>query len=84
VQVHIHDIDLPWDYMPERSHWYYSEQYLLAASLLAGHRGWDVRLGNAFVSREADLVGELDPLWAELPGVARAGVSFWVETVAST
>ena len=37
VCVHIHDIELPYDYMPERAHWYYSEQYLLAVALLEGH-----------------------------------------------
>src|SRR5579872_598954 len=54
VYVHIHDIELPYDYMPERAHWYYSEQYLLAVALLEGHKNFKVLLPNAFVSREQD------------------------------
>ena len=30
----LHDIELPWDYRPERAEWHYSEQYLLATALL--------------------------------------------------
>ena len=81
VLVHIHDIELPYDYLPERAHWYYSEQYLLAASLLAGHAHYRVVLPNAFVSREKDLVATIGPLWQELPGVAFRGSSFWLETM---
>jgi len=80
VLVHIHDIELPYDYLPEHAHWYYSEQYLLAASLLAGHRNYRVVLPNAFVCREQDLVALVNPLWQQLPGVAFRGSSFWLET----
>jgi hypothetical protein len=80
VLVHIHDIELPYDYMPERAHWYYSEQYLLGASLLAGHRNFRVVLPNAYVGREADLVFTLKSLGQQLPGVAFRGTSFWIET----
>lgn len=79
VLVHIHDIELPYDYMPERAHWHYSEQYMLAASLLAGHAHYRVLLPNAFVSREQDLVALVQPLWQQLPGVAFRGSSFWLE-----
>ena len=82
VLVHIHDIELPYDYMPERAHWYYSEQYMLGASLLAGHRNYRVVLPNAFVSHEQELVALVNPLWQQLPGVAFRGTSFWIETVA--
>jgi hypothetical protein len=80
VVVHIHDIDLPWDYPPERAHWYYSEQYLLAVSLLAGHPNYRVLLPNAFVSREA--ATGIEAFWsqAQLAGVPRSGTSFWIET----
>jgi predicted O-methyltransferase YrrM len=80
VLVHIHDIELPYDYMPERAHWYYSEQYMLGASLLAGHRDYRVVLPNAYVSRERDLVELVNPLWQQLPGVTFRGSSFWMET----
>lgn len=83
VLVHIHDIDLPYDYMPERAEWYYSEQYLLAASLLAGHKNFRVVLPNAFVSKEPDCMASLESLWKNprLAGVPPQGVSFWLETV---
>ncbi len=82
VLVHVHDIDLPYDYMPERAEWYYSEQYLLAASLLAGHQGYEVVLPNGFVSQEPDVMDVLRGFWSrpELAGVASKGVSFWLET----
>jgi len=84
VMIHLHDIELPYDYMPERAHWYYSEQYLLAASLLAGHRGYRVALPNAFVSKEQDVASVLDQFWRlpHLTGVPRNGVSFWIEKLA--
>lgn len=81
VLVHIHDIELPYDYSPERAHWYYSEQYMLAASLLAGHQNFRVVLPNAYVSREQDMLGLINPLWLQLPGVAFRGSSFWLEIV---
>jgi hypothetical protein len=83
VLVHIHDIDLPYDYMPERAEWYYSEQYLLAASLLAGHKNFRVVLPNAFVSSEQDCMQPLESLWSDpkLVSVPRKGISFWLETV---
>lgn len=78
VLVHLHDIELPYDYMPERAHWFYSEQYMLAASLLA-KPNFRVVLPNAFISREQDLVALVQPLWQQLPGVAFRGNSFWIE-----
>ena len=83
VLVHIHDIDLPYDYMPERAEWYYSEQYLLATSLLAGHKNFRVVLPNAFVSAEPDCMKPLESLWANptLAEVPRKGISFWLEIV---
>ena len=79
VLVHIHDIELPYDYRPERAHWYYSEQYMLAASLLSGHKNYRVVLPNAYVSHEQDMLGLINPLWLQLPGVAFRGSSFWLE-----
>ena len=81
VRVHIHDIDLPYDYMPERAEWYYSEQYLLAVALLAGHRNFRVVLPNAFISKEPDCMEPVESLWsnAKLTSVRPQGVSFWLE-----
>jgi len=83
VLVHIHDIWLPFDYAPEFSNRYYSEQYLLAVYLLA-RRAESLRivLPNAFVSEDAELRQVLSHLWdrPELAGVVPHGVSFWFET----
>jgi len=87
VLVHIHDIFLPLDYRPwwlERfyPHRYWSEQYLLAASLLAGHGNYDVILPNHYVSMSPQVLSATDALWKEpqLAGVSREGSSFWIQT----
>jgi hypothetical protein len=79
VLVHVHDIYLPYDYPPEWSDRYYSEQYLLAAWLMAEGSRFNVELPNMFVSGDADLSGELHALWeGELGAVQRHGGSFWL------
>ncbi|HZM12183.1 MAG TPA: class I SAM-dependent methyltransferase [Candidatus Limnocylindrales bacterium] len=82
VFVHIHDIYLPFDYPPDRAYWYYSEQYLLAASLLAGHQGYDIVLPNNYISNTPEASSVLEPLWAspQLVGVSGNGSSFWLKT----
>ena len=81
VLVHIHDIYLPADYMPERAGCYYSEQYMLGAQLLAGHQNFEVVLPNAFVGMHPEIGGVLDGFWqeAQMRDVPRGGTSFWVE-----
>ncbi len=82
VLVHIHDICLPLDYPPERAHWFYSEQYLLAASLLGGHAGYDVVLPNYYIGDTPAFAHVLDPLWGDpqMAEVPRTGYSFWLQT----
>ena len=87
VLVHIHDIFLPLDYKPwwlERAypHRYWSEQYLLAATLLAGHGGYEVVLPNHHISITPQLASALDEFWRapQLAEVPRGGSSFWIET----
>jgi hypothetical protein len=82
VIVHIHDIYLPMDYPPDRSHWYYSEQYLLAAGLLAGHKNYEVLLPNFYIASTPGVAGVLTDFWRQpqLAGVAQSGCSFWLET----
>jgi len=77
VLVHFHDIHLPYDYPPEWGHLYYNEQYLLGAYVLGGRLG--VVLPNAFITRDAQLHGILEPVWTapSLKGVATYGGSFW-------
>ena len=87
VLVHIHDIFLPVDYKPWwlqqfYPHRYWSEQYLLAASLLAGHSNYEVILPAHYVSMSPHLARVLDVFWKEpqVEGVPRGGSSFWIET----
>lgn len=82
IRVHIHDICLPWDYPPQRAHWFYSEQYLLAASLLAGHANYQVLMPNAYIGLTHAVSHTLDAFWANphLAGIPPSGSSFWIET----
>lgn len=87
VLVHIHDIFLPLDYKPwwlERfyPHRYWSEQYLLAASLLAGHNNYEILLPAHYVSITPEIASTLDDFWKQpqLAGVPRGGSSFWIQT----
>lgn len=52
VMVHVHDICLPYDYPPSWAKRHYSEQYLLAAFLVAECPWIEVLLPNAYVSHE--------------------------------
>jgi hypothetical protein len=79
VIVHFHDIFLPYDYPPEWNERYYSEQYLLAAWLLARGRAIEIELPNMFLSRDESLAGELSALWSgALATVQQHGGSFWI------
>ncbi len=79
VLIHVHDIHLPYDYPPEWNTRYYSEQYPLAAWLLAEGPHLRIELPNLFVSQDADLASLLKPLWVgALSQVQRHGGSFWL------
>jgi len=87
VLVHLHDIFLPEDYPPYWEyrfypHRYWSEQYLLAASLLAGHSGYDVVLPNYYISKTGNLANILSAFWSDMrvAGVPHGGCSFWLQT----
>ncbi len=78
VLVHFHDIFLPDDYPPDWIGRYYSEQYLLAAYLLAGESSVEVLQANHFIYSDPQLSKVLEPLWADLSHVSRHGASFWI------
>lgn len=82
VLVHVHDISLPYDYESATLDRFYSEQYILAAYLLAEGNHIRVLLPNLFISYDEELKSILDPIWAlpDLRGVDRRGGSFWFET----
>ena len=75
VLVEFHDILLPYDYPPAWKEWYFSEQYLLGAILLAEGKKFDIVLPNYFVSRHPELNHILDPIWRS-PKM-HEGWSFW-------
>lgn len=82
VLVGVHDVYLPDDYPPEITGWWYSEQYLLAAWMLAGPDRLRPVLAGHFASRDPELGRAVDALWARVgvPGIERHGVAFWFET----
>ncbi len=80
VLVEIHDVTLPYDYATEWINRYYSEQYLLAAYILAKGKSFDIILPNTFISHDKELRSVLAPLWEkeEMKNVETHGCSFWV------
>jgi predicted O-methyltransferase YrrM len=80
VLVHLHDILLPRDYPPEWRYRYYSEQYLLAAFLLADPTRFDVVLPNAFIDGDEQLRDLVEPLWRRIGFTEKyAPTSFWLQ-----
>lgn len=80
VIVHIHDVYLPYDYPPDMCERAYSEQYLLAAFVLANPARYQTLLPNYFISQDAELSQVLAPLWQQpaLRGVETHGGSYWL------
>jgi hypothetical protein len=86
VLVGFHDILLPYDYPPEWREFYFSEQYLMAVSLLAEGHKFDIVLPNFFVSKDSELNDVLTPIWDNSKTCAvkkcgwSHGWSFWIQT----
>jgi hypothetical protein len=80
VLVEIHDVTLPYDYPANWVERYYSEQYLLAAYILAKGNMFDIILPNYFISRDNELKRLIWPLRArgELKNISLSGSSFWI------
>ncbi len=80
VVVHIHDIYLPYDYPQFMCDRFYSEQYLLAAFIMANPERFQTILPNFFISEDAELRAILNPIWQQpnLEGVETHGGSFWL------
>jgi predicted O-methyltransferase YrrM len=81
VIVHVHDIYLPFDYPQEMCDRYYSEQYALAAFLLANPQKYHTIMPNYFVSEDQVLNKVLNPIWEHpsMPMVERHGGSYWLQ-----
>jgi hypothetical protein len=81
VLVGIHDIHLPFDYPEPFAGRFYTEQYMLAAWLLA-RPDVDVILPGRFVRSVPELAAEAAALWdgPGLGAVQRHGDAFWMLT----
>jgi hypothetical protein len=81
VIVHIHDIYLPYDYPQFMCDRAYSEQYMLAAFILANPEKYKTILPNYYISEDPSLKQILEPLWnhPNLEGVERHGGSYWLQ-----
>jgi len=81
VVVHIHDIYIPYDYPQFMCDRFYSEQYALAAFLLANPKHYIPMLPNYFISEDVELHGLITDMWEHpnLEGVERHGGSFWLK-----
>lgn len=79
VRVGVHDILLPDDYLPEWDKYYFSEQYLMAAYLLAEAPWLTPLLACNYASSHSELRRILEPLWEQptLKGLDRRGFCFW-------
>jgi len=82
VLVHFHDIYLPYDYPEVWQRRYYSEQYGVAAMLLADlGRRYEIVMANFFVSQDLPLRQQFERLVRAQPGlgdVLPAGSSLWL------
>jgi hypothetical protein len=81
VLVGIHDILWPDDYLPEWEKYYFSEQYLFAAYLLAGCPWIRPVLACNYAANHSELRKVLAPLFSDpaLEEVPQLGYAFWLE-----
>lgn len=81
VLVGVHDILWPDDYLPEWNGYWFSEQYLMGAYLLAEVPWMAPRLACNYAAQQHDLAAVTQPIFDQL-GIAdldRRGFGFWFE-----
>lgn len=81
VIVHVHDIYMPHDYPQFMCDRAYSEQYVLAAYILANPAKYFTICPNFFISEDAELKKILEPVWNHktLETVEKHGGSYWLQ-----
>ncbi len=81
VIVEFHDIYLPWDYPQFMCDRFYSEQYMLAAFLLANPKKYKPIFPAWHISQTPGLTGILSEIWnhPNLNTVEKHGGSFWIQ-----
>jgi predicted O-methyltransferase YrrM len=79
VIVQVHDIYLPYDYPSDMRDRYYSEQYVIAATLLANPNKYEIIAPAFYISQQAALNKIIEKLWLHpnLEKAERHGGSFW-------
>lgn len=81
VIVHFHDIYLPYDYPQFMCDRFYTEQYVLAAYILANPEKYNPIFPGIFISEDKELSNIVSPIW-EHPNpknVEKHGGSFWIQ-----
>lgn len=82
VVVGVHDILLPYDYPPEWRERFYSEQYILAAALIAAPEKFDVIMPTFFVHSLGLSNSTLSRIYEKVPqSVSKDGSIFWFKLV---
>jgi len=81
VNVHFHDIYIPYDYPQFMCDRFYNEQYMLSALLLNDPSKYNVILPNYFISEDKELASVLKQVWEHpnLKNVEKHGGSFWLQ-----
>ena len=74
-------IYLPYDYPQFMCDRAYSEQYVLAAFIIANPEKYKIIMPNYFISEDKELSQILNPIWSnkKLDLVEKHGGSFWIE-----
>lgn len=83
IYIQIHDIHLPYDYPADWDVRLYTEQYMLAATLLAEGPKYEILFPNFFVAHDPEFREILAPIWDQLfvqEGMFNFG-SFWMRTL---
>ncbi len=81
VIVHIHDIYLPYDYPQFMCDRFYSEQYVLAAYILANPEKYKPIFPGIFISEDKELSNIISPIWEHpnTKNIEKHGGSFWIQ-----
>jgi len=79
VLVYIDDIFLPDDYPPQWSRRYYSEQYMLATTLLADQGRYEIMLPCWHIHKEDQLRNVRDKIWQGLGVQLGPGNGIWIK-----
>jgi hypothetical protein len=87
VIIHIHDIYLPYDYANDVANQLWTEQYILAAMIIGGFKGYEVLYPAYYVSKTNEkiqrLLNQADLKCEELTLASRPkeGFSFWMKKI---